>query len=57
MPCIAPTALRRNEPGGEQCNVLVLAEWLTPGPHGVEIADTWLNAEFGEGFAPSGRIF
>lgn len=38
-------------------NVLVLAEWLTPGQHGVEITDTWLNAEFGEGFEPQWKDF
>lgn len=38
-------------------NVLVLAEWLTPGQHGLEIADTWLNAEFGEGFEPEWQEF
>lgn len=38
-------------------NVLVLAEWLTPGPHAVEIVDVWLNAAFGEGFAPEWQQF
>ena len=38
-------------------NVLVLAEWLTPGQHGVEITDTWLKTEFGEGFAPEWKEF
>jgi ribose 5-phosphate isomerase B len=38
-------------------NVLVLAEWLTPGPHAVEIADIWLNTAFGEGFAPDWQAF
>jgi ribose 5-phosphate isomerase RpiB len=38
-------------------NVLVLAEWLTPGQHGVEITDTWLNATFGEGFEPKWKEF
>ena len=38
-------------------NVLVLAEWLTPGQHGVEIMDTWLNATFGEGFEPQWKEF
>jgi ribose 5-phosphate isomerase B len=38
-------------------NVLVLAEWLTPGQHGVEILETWLNATFGEGFEPQWQEF
>lgn len=38
-------------------NVLVLAEWLTPGQHAVEIADIWLNATFGEGFEPQWQDF
>ena len=38
-------------------NVLVLAEWLTPGQHAVEIAELWLNASFGEGFAPEWQEF
>jgi ribose 5-phosphate isomerase B len=38
-------------------NVLVLAEWLTPGQHGVEITDTWMNASFGEGFDPEWKDF
>ncbi|GAK55568.1 ribose 5-phosphate isomerase RpiB [Candidatus Vecturithrix granuli] len=38
-------------------NVLVLAEWLTPGQHGVEILETWLNATFGEGFDPQWQKF
>lgn len=38
-------------------NVLVLAEWLTPGPHAVEIADIWLNAKFGEGFTSEWQEF
>ena len=38
-------------------NMLVLAEWLTPGQHGIEIADSWLNASFGEGFDPDWKEF
>ncbi len=38
-------------------NVLVLAEWLTPGQHAVEITDIWLNASFGEGFEPQWQEF
>lgn len=38
-------------------NVLVLAEWLTPGKHGVEITESWLNATFGEGFEPQWQDF
>ncbi|GAK55565.1 sugar-phosphate isomerase, RpiB/LacA/LacB family [Candidatus Vecturithrix granuli] len=38
-------------------NVLVLAEWLTPGQHGIEILETWLNTKFGEGFDPKWQEF
>ena len=33
-------------------NCLCLGEWLTPPQHGKEIVKAWLDAEFGEGFAP-----
>lgn len=33
-------------------NVLVLAEWLTPPQHAKEMVKAWLDAEFGQGFAP-----
>lgn len=33
-------------------NVLVLAEWLTPAPHALEIIKTWLSTPFGQGFEP-----
>lgn len=38
-------------------NVLVLAEWLTPSNHAREIVQTWLTAEFGEGFEPDWQKF
>jgi len=38
-------------------NVLVLAEWLTPGKHAEEIVGDWLNTDFGEGFAPEWKEF
>ena len=38
-------------------NVLVLAEWITPGQHGVEITENWLHASFGEGFDPEWQGF
>jgi ribose 5-phosphate isomerase B len=38
-------------------NVLVLAEWLTPGQHAIEITEIWLNASFGEGFEPQWQEF
>jgi ribose 5-phosphate isomerase B len=33
-------------------NVLVLAEWMTPPQHANEMIKVWLDAEFGQGFAP-----
>jgi len=38
-------------------NVLVLAEWLTPGQHAAEIIDAWLGTSFGEGFDPEWQKF
>jgi len=38
-------------------NVLVLAEWLTPGKHAEEIIGDWLNTSFGEGFEPEWKDF
>ena len=38
-------------------NVLVLAEWLTPGQHAAEIIDAWLDTAFGEGFEPEWKEF
>ncbi len=38
-------------------NVLVLAEWLTPGQHAVEIIDSWLDTAFGDGFEPEWKEF
>ncbi len=38
-------------------NVLVLAEWLTPGQHGAEIVEAWLNTAFGDGFEPQWQDF
>ena len=38
-------------------NVLVLAEWLTPGQHAAEIIDGWLSTSFGEGFDPEWQKF
>ena len=31
------------------CNVLVLGEWLTPLQHALQMVDTWLETEFGDG--------
>lgn len=31
------------------CNVIVLGEWLTPPKHAIELVDTWLNTEFTAG--------
>ncbi|MCX7680278.1 MAG: RpiB/LacA/LacB family sugar-phosphate isomerase [Spirochaetes bacterium] len=38
-------------------NVLVLAEWLTPPQHAVEIIDAWLCTKFGEGFDEDWKEF
>jgi ribose 5-phosphate isomerase B len=38
-------------------NVLVLAEWLTPGQHAAEIIDAWLDTKFGEGFDDEWKKF
>lgn len=38
-------------------NVLVLAEWLTPHQHAVEIVDAWLDTAFGEGFEEDWQKF
>jgi len=38
-------------------NVLALGEWVTPPQHAREIVRNWLEAEFGEGFAPDWRKF
>ncbi len=38
-------------------NVLVLAEWLTPAQHAIEIIDDWLATQFGHGFEPEWQKF
>jgi ribose 5-phosphate isomerase B len=38
-------------------NVLVLAEWLTPAQHAIEIIDDWLATPFGHGFEPEWQRF
>jgi ribose 5-phosphate isomerase B len=38
-------------------NVLVLAEWLTPAQHALEIIDDWLATPFGHGFEPEWQNF
>jgi ribose 5-phosphate isomerase B len=34
------------------CNLLVLGEWITPAEHAAPILKTWFNTPFGSGFAP-----
>ena len=38
-------------------NVLVLAEWLTPAQHALEIIEDWLATPFGQGFEPEWQKF
>lgn len=38
-------------------NVLCLGEWVTPPQHAKEIVKGWLEAKFGEGFAPDWQMF
>ena len=39
------------------CNVLVLGEWLTPAKHACLMLDAWLAAEFTEGVTDDWKIF